>query len=235
MRIALIADLHGNLPATLAVAEDIKKRGADTIYCLGDLIGKGPDSPETMDWAFANCEIILGGNWDLLIAQATEPSDAVQWYRNQLGSARLRKLAALLLEHWFTFSGRKVRLVHGRPVVPKTVHHDSPREEHEWFFDVPGKPDVVGFADIHEPFYLMSDGRTLFNTGSVGNPIVLSQTAATYMMLDGELGGDAADISYTIHMVEYDREQAVSRTLARPGLPMGDAFINEIRTGKYSR
>ena len=36
--VALVADLHGNWPATRAVADDIRARGIDTIWCLGDVV-----------------------------------------------------------------------------------------------------------------------------------------------------------------------------------------------------
>ena len=74
MRIALIADLHGNLPATLAVADDIRRRGADAIWCLGDIVGKGPSSAETFDWAMDSCDLILRGNWDEGIALTVKNS-----------------------------------------------------------------------------------------------------------------------------------------------------------------
>ena len=40
--IALVADLHGNWPAVQAVERDIRARGIQKIWCLGDLVGKGP-------------------------------------------------------------------------------------------------------------------------------------------------------------------------------------------------
>ena len=44
-RIAIISDIHGNLPALEAVLADIAARGINRIYGLGDLAGKGPDVP----------------------------------------------------------------------------------------------------------------------------------------------------------------------------------------------
>ncbi len=230
MKVALIADLHGNMPATLAVADDIRKRGADAIYCLGDVVGKGPDSLETMDWALEHCSLVLAGNWDLFIGD-------LPWYRDQLGEARLHKLKSLPLEHWFTFSGRRVRLLHGRNLVPDCVYPDSPMEEQLQFFDTQGRPqpDVVGFADVHQPFFIrLSNAGVLFNTGSVGNPL-FGQTDASYVMLEGNLGDARGPLVHSIISVEYDRDEAIRRTLSRHGLPMADAFITELRTGRYSR
>ena len=93
MRIALIGDLHGNLPALEAVARDIQGRGADAVYCLGDMTGKGPSSPETLDWALANCAVVLMGNWDDGIADPALSFPDLDWYRAQLGEKRLATLA----------------------------------------------------------------------------------------------------------------------------------------------
>ena len=43
MRVAVISDVHANSPALEAVLEDIDATGADEIWCLGDLVGYGPD------------------------------------------------------------------------------------------------------------------------------------------------------------------------------------------------
>lgn len=48
-RIAIISDIHGNVPALNAVLEDIKRRNIKRIFCLGDLAGKGPSSAEAVD------------------------------------------------------------------------------------------------------------------------------------------------------------------------------------------
>ena len=59
--IALVADLHGNWPATQAVEQDIKRRGIQRIWCLGDVVGKGPSSAETFDWALSQLRIYFAG------------------------------------------------------------------------------------------------------------------------------------------------------------------------------
>lgn len=236
MKIALVADLHGNLPATLAVDADISRRGVDAIYCLGDIVGKGPDSPMTMDWAMDNCDIVLAGNWDIRIAAYTagDESESARWYANQLGDERLRRLQALPMEHRFVLSGRRIRLLHGRPITPSCVFHDSPNEERLALFDVPDRPQMVGFADVHRPFYEHIDGAgTLFNIGSVGNS--LSQTYASYTILEGAPGGEDSVLTHSIISVAYDRGEAVRRARMADGLPRCDAYVNEIRTGMYSR
>ena len=71
--IALIADIHGNIPALEAVDADIRSRGIQTIYCLGDMCGRGPNGSEAIDYCRANCEVILMGNWDEHVALGRRP------------------------------------------------------------------------------------------------------------------------------------------------------------------
>lgn len=58
-QIAIISDIHGNLPALEATLADIHKRNIQTIYCLGDLVGKGPDSAKVVDICRSVCHTVL--------------------------------------------------------------------------------------------------------------------------------------------------------------------------------
>ena len=95
-------------------AEEELAKG-EKLYCLGDIVGKGPSSAETFDWAYRRCQVIVQGNWDYGIGEKLFPND--QFYYDQLGEERMRKLRELPREFSFTMSGRKIRLIHGRPVM----------------------------------------------------------------------------------------------------------------------
>ena len=143
-RIALIADLHGNLPAVEALEQDLKTRSVDEIWCLGDIVGKGPSSPDTFDWAMAHCSLILRGNWDEGVASRTFSRND-QFYYSQLGEKRMRILAELPLEHHAIISGKHLRLLHGRPIMPVLQATHEPEEELTWLFEP--DYDIVGYAD----------------------------------------------------------------------------------------
>lgn len=236
MRIALFGDLHGNMVAVEAFHQDVKARHVDALYCLGDLVGKGPRSPETMDWALAHCDIVLQGNWDEMVCDESVISTGGPWLREQLGAGRVRRLSTLPFEHRFSFAGRHVRLIHGRPIVPTTVFSFMPLEDRARLFaSGDHQPDMVGFSDIHRPFYQHIDQcGILFNTGSIGNPLA-RQPQISYVILEGEMGETFGPLTHTFVQLPYDREEAVRQAEAVPGLPFAEAFINEIRTGRYSR
>jgi predicted phosphodiesterase len=61
--IAIISDIHGNLEALEAVLSDVGKQGVSDIYCLGDLVGYGPDPLPCIELAMS-WRIVLQGNFD---------------------------------------------------------------------------------------------------------------------------------------------------------------------------
>lgn len=231
--IALVADLHGNLPAVEALDQDIRARGIKKIWCLGDLVGKGPSSAETYDWAVENCEIILMGNWDEGIGARRFARD--EFYYHQLGEKRMQGLLSFSMEHICIISGRKMRLFHGRPIMAGPFHVHADKEILLPFFspDI----DILGYADVHRQGQRVLDGgRMLFNTGSVGNGLGVAMVQ--YAILRGELDSEKyAPLEISMVTLPYDRKRALQDTdkAEKAGLVNADAFRKEIMTGVYSR
>ena len=230
MTIALVADLHGNMTAVQALERDLVKRKADAVWCLGDLVGKGPSSDRTFDWAVANCDLILRGNWDEGVGMKLFPNDA--FYYDQLGEARLEKLCGFPLEHHARLSGRNIRLIHGRPIMKDLInpHQGSVPELEALFQD---NFQVVGYADTHRQSLRTLSPGILFNTGSVGNG--LGQNMVQYVLMDGDERDDEAPFDLRMVTLPYDIEMAVRETEEQPKLPNGHLFIREIRSGVYAR
>ena len=231
-RIALIADLHGNLPAVEALEQDLNARSVDEIWCLGDIVGKGPSSPDTFDWAMAHCSLILRGNWDEGVASRTFSRND-QFYYSQLGEKRMRILAELPLEHHAIISGKHLRLLHGRPTMPVLQATHEPEEELTWLFEP--DYDIVGYADIHRPGLrsLRSAPKLLFSIGSVGNSLGLAMVQ--YAILQCEMGADPAPLDLNFILLPYDQERAARDAENVLGMPMREAYLQEIRTGIYGR
>lgn len=233
MKLALIADLHGNWTATKALEKDLSRRKVDQIYCLGDLVGKGPSSDKTFDWVFDNCQMIIGGNWDYGLNRKLFPADVFYW--EQLGEKRLDKLATLPKEHHFHFSGLHIRLIHGRPVTSGGILiPTAPSEEILPYFSTKNKTfQGLIYADWHRPFYRVLNAGLLINTGSVGNAMGVPNIF--YAILEGEKGKKKAPLDVTIVSLPYNNQKAVEEALAAPALPNTNAYITEISTGIYSR
>jgi len=85
---ALISDIHSNLEALQAVLKDIESQGVTEIYCLGDVVGYGPNPRECVDLVM-NCQVVLLGNHDqgaMFDPEGFNPpaERAIFWTRSQL-------------------------------------------------------------------------------------------------------------------------------------------------------
>lgn len=229
MKILLLGDLHGNLPATLAMEKAIDRIQPDDIYFLGDAVGKGPESRATCDWVRAHCRHFVGGNWDYGIGGKEYEADDYYW--NQLGEERMAWLNGLPREMDLTISGMRFRLFHGRPVT-ELLKANSTKEELMAAMQPDGRQyDGIIFADSHRPFIRTLDGYAM-NTGSVGNSMGVPRAHA--LLLEG--GDTKADpLLMTILSIPYDNEAAAEAARRDPDLPFKDAYITEVTTGVYSR
>lgn len=240
-RIAVISDIHGNIPALEAVLDDIRERGIGRIVCLGDLIGKGPHSERAVDLVRESCEIVVQGNWDEFITRPTDKPD-LQWHRNRLGEDRLAYLKGLPFCAEFWCSGRFVRLFHASPEsVHRRVQPWDTVQTRLTMFDntestgVPehgGQPDVIGYGDVHNAYLQHFPGRMLFNAGSVGNPLEITQ--ASYAVIEGRCGSrEKGAFSVSLVRVPYDIEEAVRMAAKEEGMPFMKEYVQELRTGRY--
>lgn len=243
-KIALISDVHGNLPALEVVLDDIKQRGIDLIYNLGDLVGKGGSSAQALDICREVCQVIVRGNWDDGIARDTE-SPIGQWYRAQLSAEQLDYLRDLPNCYDFNLSGKRIRLYHASATSEHhRVHPGSGDAALQAMFantaftglDTP-PPDIAAYGDIHAAYLLPVDvaevGKLLVNAGSVGNP--LDFPLATYVILTGVIDSPAAaPLSIDFVRLPYDIEGAIEQA-RQVGLPDLDAYSGELRTAVYRR
>jgi putative phosphoesterase len=226
-RVAVVTDIHGNLPALEAVVEAIGAMQVDAVYCGGDLVGYGPHPNEV-------CRLIeereiptIYGNYDYAIGRDQEDCGCA--YRDQHDRELGQRSIEWTLEHTderskafmrglpfdlrFDLGGRRVRLVHG-----------SPRKVNEYLFaDKPARTferiaagadcDVLVFGHTHQPWISDYGGVLFVNCGSVGKPKDGDPRAA-FALLDTD--GDGVRAS--IERIEYDAD-AVAREVAAVGLP----------------
>jgi putative phosphoesterase len=223
-RVAVITDIHGNLPALEASLTAIDSMDVDAIYCGGDLVGYGPHPNEVCRLLEERGIPTIYGNYDYAIARDQEDCGCA--YRDQHDRELGQLSVAWTLEHTdqrskdfmrglpfdarFDLGDKRVRLVHG-----------SPRKVNEYLFaDKPARTferiaagadcDVLVFGHTHQPWVEEYGGVLFVNCGSVGKPKD-GDPRASFAVLD-------ADDGVTIERVEYDAE-AVARQVAEAGLP----------------
>lgn len=236
-KIAIISDIHGNVTALEAVLADIQQRKISRIFCLGDLAGKGPNSDLAVDLIRQHCEKVVRGNWDEYIAYESE-FEAIQWHQALLGTERIAYLLKLPFSIEFWMSGKYIRLFHASPrsVNERIQPWDDLALRVSLFepSELCGEQlpaDVAGYGDIHGVYLQHLEGKTLFNTGSVGNPLDITQ--ASYTVLEGDYGSrDQAPLNLQFVRVPYDIERAVQQAIDSQ-MPQLEPYIRELRTAEY--
>ncbi|TCT14943.1 protein phosphatase [Natranaerovirga pectinivora] len=240
-RIAIISDIHGNLPALEAVLDDIKEKEISRIICLGDMIGKGPSSLETLDICRDVSDIVIMGNWEKFVSNNPNPGD-INWI-NELGQDRLEYIKNLPESIGFYLSGKYIRLFHAHPHnVFKRVFSNSKLEERLEMFDIPKisrvdnvncESDIVGYGDIHGAFIdTLIGGKTLFNVGSVGNPCD-HITMASYVIIEGNYASKVlGNIGIQLCRVNYNIEKA-TMDAKDSNIPFKKEYIKELQTAIY--
>jgi predicted phosphodiesterase len=236
---AVISDVHGNLTALETVLADVEARGIARVINLGDDAGKGPRGSAVVDRLREACAVDVRGNWDDFLPQVDdeEPPELV-WWRDELRPDPLAWLASKPVSPPRRRSGRRLRPVHASPArghTPGEFHH-TPEEFAGMFATTdltgPGpEPTMVGYGDVHDAYVETYRGRTLFNVGSVGNP--LDEPTASYAILEGVPSSDEpAPFGLQIVRVPYDveAELAVASDL---GMPQYEPWQRELRTGVY--
>ena len=230
MKILFLADLHGNLPAALAMEKQMALIHPDSVWFLGDAVGKGPSNAETCDWVRTHCDHFVGGNWDYGIGGKEYEADEYFW--DQLGPERMAWLNGLPLEDEVTVSGLRFRLFHGRPVTELIRAQDDGDEMKKLFVTEKGAFDGVIFADSHRPFIRTLSTGYIMNCGSVGNSMGVPRAHAL-LLEGGDQPGDP--VMMTVISMKYDNEAAADIARNDPALPHRESYLTEILTGVYSR
>ncbi len=248
-KIAVISDIHSNLIALNEVLNDIREREADTIICLGDIVGKGPKPKEVLDIIRESCQYVVKGNVDEFCAGNKANTLLRKWTQERLDRSSRDYIMNLPIAVEFYMSGSYIRLFHASPqgVHNKVYPYDSIEkrlslfENTEHTTDI--EPDIVGYGEVHTSFVQRLCNKTIFNPGSVGNPLELNlkegvgssieTTQASYAIMEGCYGcQETKPFSIQLIRVPYDIELAVQQA-REERIPQLKEYIIELRKGIY--
>jgi len=226
VRVAILTDIHSNLPALEAVLAAIDDAGIERRWCLGDVVGYGAQPDECTKLVSERCEFSLVGNHDLAVTGeistevfSASAAAAVEWTRSNCEESTLEYLKSLKPED----TEHEVGLYHASPRDPVweyVLAVDQAREcmaeqsarvslighSHValWFSDGEGIPGADGGSQAEGGRELdLSEDRWLLNPGSVGQPRDGDPRAAWL-----ELDTDEWKASY--HRVQYDIDRAAA-------------------------
>jgi putative phosphoesterase len=225
--VAVITDIHANLPALEAALARIEDLGVEEIYCGGDLVGYGPH-PNEVCALIAKREIpTIYGNYDYAIARNLDdcgcayitPHDrelgqrSVEWTLAHTDPASKAFMRELPFDLHFRVAATGIHLVHGSPrKVNEYLFEDKPASLYERL--AAAEPDrALVFGHTHKPWVHEYGGVRFVNCGSVGKPKDGDPRGAFAI-----LSATPAGVAVTIERVDYDAV-AVAREVAAAGLP----------------
>jgi putative phosphoesterase len=227
-RVAVITDIHANLPALEAALVRIDELGIERVYCGGDLVGYGPHPDEVCALIEERGIPTIYGNYDHAIARdehdcgcayITEHDrelgqQSVEWTlvnTNQTSKDFMRELPFDLR---FKVGEVGVHLVHGSPrKVNEYLFEDKPASLYERLAAAESDQLLV-FGHTHKPWVHDFGGVRFVNCGSVGKPKDGDPRGA-FAVLEEAPGA----VRVTIERVGYDA-QSVAREVAAAGLPV---------------
>ena len=252
MKRALISDIHGNLEALQAVFKDIDSISVDEIFCLGDIIGYGPNPCECLDHVMQRCKATILGNHDqaaLFDPDGFNPMalQAIYWTRDQLdhgpGSAAqvnarwdfLGELPRFVDEGEFKFVHASPRDPTNEYVFPEYVFDQRKMEilfgkvELACFMGHTHLPGVFTTEcefiapDECDYTYKIGSQKVMVNVGSVGQPRD-DNNKSCYTILDTD------ERTLTFRRVEYDIDVTAKKIYDTPDL--SNALGDRLKHGR---
>ena len=207
MRYAIIADIHANLAAFTAVLDDIEHRGGvEEVWCLGDVVGYGPDPHQCIELLRQYSHICVAGNHDWAAIGKINTSDfnpdaatACHWTTQQLSPGDIDYLNNLPL----VIQRGDFTLVHGSPREPiweYLLSINNAKENFAYFqsqFCLVGHShvplifeyDETGACSLNEfpadTTLTLAKNRLIINPGGVGQPRD-GDPRASYAIYDSE-------------------------------------------------
>ena len=248
MKRAIISDIHGNLEAFQAVLADIEQQGISEVYCLGDIVGYGPNPCECLDLAMRTTICVLGNHDQGALFDpegfSSGAERAIFWTREQLerdgdsdeNQQRWQFLAKLDRHHrenGISYVHGSVRHPLNEYVFPEDIY--NARKIQKIFgiirrYAFQGHTHVPGvFTDKAEFFspeqieyrFQLSDQKLMINVGSVGQPRDGDPRACYVVQYDDQ-------IEY--RRVEYPLEETIRKIYPIPEL---DNFLGDrLRQGR---
>lgn len=248
MKRALISDIHANVEALEAVLADIRAQNIREIFCLGDIVGYGPNPCECLDHVIARCQVTILGNHDqatLFDPEGFNPValQAVYWTRQELEEGpgtplQKNKRWDFLGELPRTSNEGDYLFVHGSPreptneyVFPEDVYNQRKMDAlfgriQQYCFQghthLPGvfTPDYRFLTpeDCNYQFRLGAD-KVMVNVGSVGQPRDGDPRACYVVLEDGAV---------TFRRIDYPKETTRNKIYENPNLSdmLGDRLMS---------
>jgi predicted phosphodiesterase len=243
MRAAFFGGVYNNWLGLAAALGDARARGAEQVFCLGDVGGFGPHPDRSIELLREARVQMVQGNYDEAVGNAredcgcgyTDPRDnhfarlSYAYTLERTSAVHRPWLASLPIRLDAEIAGRKLALVHG-----------SPRQQNEFLWETTA-PDAFlerlceqASTDVllctHTGLHwqrLLPSGRQVVNVGALGRPANDGRTCVWYAFLDT----DERRVPFQFIPLEYDHPR-LAREMREEHLP--EEFVETILTGWWT-
>lgn len=215
MKIALIGDVHANLPALEAVLTHARQMNVKAIWNVGDFVGYGAYPDEVVKMLREIGAISIIGNYDSKVLRVKikekewgakkipEKWLAFQWAYENLSPENRVYLSSLPEKRHIHQKGWHIQMTHGSPATPE--EHLGPDTSDERLHELVrlSHASIILCGHSHQPFTRWIDDAVFINPGSVGRPVD-GDARASYAII--KLKKKMLDVSH--FRVDYDIERA---------------------------
>lgn len=241
-KIAVFGGVYSNYLALAATLKDAQSRGAEAVFCLGDMGAFGPHPDRVFPLLRESGVLTIRGNYDESLALGKEDcgcgyTDSRDNFFARISYEYTFRKTSAENKRWLTTLPQFRRITLGHLDV--LVCHGSPRKINEflWESTTPNGLLAKFLSDFQTDVILcthtgikwhraLTDGRHLVNVGAIGRPENDGATNVWYAILSAE-----DDLQVEFVPVHYDHER-LAREVEQEGLPA--EFVETIRTGWWT-
>ncbi|MCW4005771.1 MAG: YfcE family phosphodiesterase [Candidatus Bathyarchaeota archaeon] len=203
-KVAVIADVHGNLHALQAVMEDAEKRGANIFLNAGDSVGYGAFPNEVAQLLCAKQVVSVVGNFDLEVLSRDKNTKkgikgvAVDFAKEQVDGSCRAFLLSLPREVKFEAGEKRLLLTHGSPQsIEEHLRPDTPQTRIEEIAQKTAA-DLIITGHSHQQYLRKAEGKFFLNPGSVGRPDDANPQAAYAVVTFKPFSVELLRVSYDV-------------------------------------
>lgn len=227
MKLAILGDIHGNLPALQVAYDTALEAKAEKIYHLGDLGGYAPFVNEVVDFLIEHKIEGVQGNYDETVAfdkehcgckyendfQAEMAHLSFEWTKKHVTEKSKNYMKNLPFQISLEIERKKVKIFHATPTKNNLYWYEERPDKFFLLMADKAQADIMIYGHTHIPYFKQLNGKYFINAGSVGKPKDKDPRTCVCLI---DLNQD--NIKLTFIRKEYDIK-FVCKEIINSGLP----------------